>query len=223
MTFNLTEVRGYLAEKEIETKIFISIFYTVGIFGMLVPASFPLFTKLVPLALILNFLALSLFHPDILSKKSLLVFLFIYLLSFTIEVAGVNTGLLFGKYQYGNSLGIKLFNTPIIIGLNWLLLVYITSSAVERFRVNTILKIVLASSFMLVYDIILEQVAPKLDMWYFKVAAVPLQNYVAWFVISLILQSVIKLNRIRTENKLSLIILVSQLLFFLLLVIFLKQ
>ena len=223
MTFNLTQVWGYLAEKEIETKIFISVFYAVGIFGMLIPTSFPLFTKLVSLALILSFLALYVFHPDIKSRKSQLVFLFIYLLSFTIEVAGVNTGLLFGKYQYGNSLGIKLFNTPIIIGLNWLLLVYISSSVVERFRINTILKIILASSIMLAYDLILEQVAPQLGMWHFKVDVVPFQNYLAWFVIALLLQSVIKVNRIRTENKLSLTILVSQLLFFLILTIFLKQ
>lgn len=222
MSINLTKVRGSLEGKAIDTKAFIAIFYAVGIFGILVPILSPLFTKLIPLALILSFFALAVFHFDIKSKKSILVFLFIYLLGFTIEVVGVNTGLIFGKYQYGNSLGIKFFNTPIIIGLNWLILVYITSSVTERFRINNILKIITAASFMLVYDIILEQVAPRLDMWSFKDGNVPIQNYFAWFVFALILHTLIKVNRIKTENKLSLIILVSQLLFFFILAIFLK-
>lgn len=218
-----TEFREYIAEKEITTKIFISIFYAVGIFGMLVSSLFPLFAKLVPLALILSLLTLSVFHSDIKSKKSMLVFLFIYIFSYTIEVVGVNTGLIFGKYQYGHSLGLKLFDTPIIIGLNWLLLIYLTSSVIERLSLNTILKIVMSSSLMLVYDIILEQVAPRLNMWRFNNGDVPLQNYLVWFVTSLILHTVIKVNSIKTENKLSLIILVSQFLFFLILTIFLKQ
>ena len=222
MSINLTKVRGSLEGKVIDTKTFIAIFYAIGIFGILVPTLSPLFTKLIPLALILSFFALAVFHSDRKSNKSILVFLFIYLLGFTIEVVGVNTGLIFGKYQYGNSLGIKFLNTPIIIGLNWLIVVYITSSVIERFRINNILKIVIAASLMLVYDIILEQVAPRLDMWRFKDSNIPILNYFAWFVIALILHALIKVNRINTENKLSLIILVSQLLFFFILAIFLK-
>ncbi len=221
MNLNLTSVWKYFEKKEIEIKVFIPIFYAVGIIGMLVPALFPLFIKLVPFALILSFLTLTIFHRN--SLKSVIVFSAIYLLGFAVEVIGVNTGLLFGDYTYGNSLGIKLLSTPIIIGLNWLLLVYITASVFERFKIPNLAKIVLASSLMVGYDFILEQVAPRLDMWQFSDGVVPLQNYLVWFNFSIILHSLIKIFRINTENRLALIVLISQFVFFLVLAIFLKQ
>lgn len=222
MTFRLTAIWNYFEGKELEIKVFILIFYAVGIIGMLVPSLFPLFVKLVPFALILSFLALTVFHQD---RKQRLVFVFlaIYLLGFAIEVIGVNTGSIFGEYAYGNSLGIKLLNTPIIIGLNWLLLVYITSSVFEQFKLPNIAKIVLASSLMVGYDFILEQVAPMLDMWQFTDDNVPFQNYLVWFIFSLFLHSLIKLFRINTQNRLSSIVLIAQFVFFLVLAFFLKH
>jgi len=221
MTFNLKSVLNYLAKKEFEAKLFIPIFYAVGIIGMLVPALFPLFIKLVPFALILSFLALTVFHQDR-KQKSVFVFFAIYLLGFAIEVIGVKTGSVFGEYSYGNSLGIKLLNTPIIIGLNWLLLVYITSSIFEKFKMPNLSKIVLASALMVGYDFILEQVAPRLDMWQFTDDNVPFQNYLVWFLFSIVLHSLIKLFRINTQNRLSSIVLIAQFVFFLVLAIFLK-
>jgi len=222
MAFNLTSIWSFLEKKEVEIKLFIPIFYAVGIMGMLVPAFFPLFIKLVPFALILSFLVLTVFHHDR-KQKSVFVFLAIYILGFVIEVIGVNTGSVFGEYTYGNSLGIKLLNTPIIIGLNWLLLVYITSSVFEQFKMPNLAKIVLASSLMVGYDFILEQVAPRLDMWQFTDDNVPFQNYLVWFLFSLFLHSLIKLFRINTENRLALIVLISQFVFFLVLALFLKH
>lgn len=222
MSFYLTAVFNYLEKKEFEIKVFIPIFYAVGILGMLVPALFPLFIKLVPFALILSFLAITVFHHDR-KQKSVFVFLAIYILGFVIEVIGVNSGSIFGEYTYGNSLGIELLNTPIIIGLNWLLLVYITSSVFEQFKIQNLSKILLASFLMVGYDFILEQVAPRLDMWQFTDDNVPFQNYLVWFLFSLILHSLIKLFRINTENRLSSIVLIAQFVFFLVLAIFLKH
>lgn len=221
MAVSLTAIWNYIEKKEVEIKTFILIFYAVGIFGMLVPSLFPLFIKLVPFALILSFLFLTLFHRKI-DQKSGLIFFVIYILAFAFEVAGVNTGLFFGDYTYGGSLGIKLFNTPIIIGLNWLLLVYITSSVFERFKMLNLVKIVLASALMVGYDFILEQVAPRLDMWKFKNDDIPFQNYLAWFILSIVFHSLIKVFKINTENRLSLIIFNSQLVFFVLLAILLR-
>ncbi len=222
MTFNLKSAWNYLGKKEFEIKVFILIFYAVGIIGMLVPALLALFIRLVPFALILSFLALTVFHQDR-KQKSVFVFIAIYLLGFAIEVIGVNTGSVFGEYVYGDSLGTKLLNTPIIIGLNWLLLVYITSSVFEQLKVPNIAKIVLASFLMVGYDIILEQVAPRLDMWQFTDDNIPFQNYLVWFLFSIVLHSLIKLFRINTQNRLSSIVLIAQFVFFFVLAIFLKH
>jgi len=206
-----------------ETSLFFGIFYTVGIAGLIFPFSYELFLKLIPFALILSFVALSFFHTDKINLKSIILFSCIYLIGFSIEAIGVKTKIIFGAYHYGNSLGFKLFETPLIIGINWLFLVYTTSSVFQKFKIHLGFKIVLASLSMLIYDIVLEQVAPKMDMWHWKNETVPLQNYIAWFIIALFLNSLLKLFKINTQNKLALPILIYQFLFFVLLFIFLGK
>jgi putative membrane protein len=205
-----------------EVKKFFIIFYLAGITGVIVPFTNPLFLKLIPIALFLSFLALTIFHTNRMDLKTLIVLLSIYLLSFAIEVIGTNTGLIFGAYQYGNSLGFKVFNTPLIIGINWLLLVYMSSSVTEKISINVFSQMIIATSIMLGYDIILEQVAPEIDMWYWRNNLVPLQNYGAWFIIALGFHLIIKAFRIKTQNKLAMVLLICQFVFFLSLLLFFK-
>jgi putative membrane protein len=201
--------------------LFFVIFYAVGITGMLLPITFPLFVKLTPFALLLSSSALAFFHQGY-NLKAIAVFFTIFFFGFFIEVYGVNTGVVFGEYSYGNGLGVKLFNTPLIIGLNWLMLVYITSSIFERVKINTILKVILASAIMLGYDVIIEQVAPRLQMWEFSNNTIPAQNYASWFFFALFFHILVKIFGVQTKNQLSVAILVCQVLFFLILFITLK-
>ena len=46
----------------------------------------------------------------------------IYIIGILVEVLGVNLNIIFGDYYYGNSLGPKIYGTPLIIGVNWLTL-----------------------------------------------------------------------------------------------------
>jgi len=195
--------------------IFFVIFYSVGVIGIALPITFPMFIKLIPFALILSFAALVFFHSGKIDWKTTLFFLSIYIISFTVEAIGVNTGIIFGDYSYGGGLGLKLFETPFIIGVNWLFMVYTTAAVVEKWKLHSIFKIIVAASIMLLYDLVLEQVAPKLDMWHWKNEIIPLQNYMAWFALALIFHSVLKISNIKTQNKLALLILGCQFLFFL--------
>lgn len=197
---------------------FFVIFYLVGIIGMLLPLTFPLFIKLIPLALLLSSVALVFFHSPF-NTKTLVLFILIYLIGFFIESFGVNTGLIFGDYFYGESLGLKAFKTPLIIGLNWLLLIYITASILENTNWSTPVKVILASSIMLGYDLIIEQIAPRLQMWYWQNEQVPLKNYLAWFFIALFFHTLIRVFGVKIKNKLAPVILVCQILFFLILLI----
>jgi bisanhydrobacterioruberin hydratase len=202
--------------------IFFVIFYTVGVIGMALPFTFPLFIKLIPFALILSFVALVFFHSAKIDWKTILFFLSIYLTSFTVEAIGVNTGKIFGNYSYGDGLGLKLFETPFIIGVNWLFMIYTTTAMVEKWKLHSVFKIMVAASIMLLYDLVLEQVAPKLDMWHWKNEIIPFQNYMAWFALALIFHSVLKILNIKTQNKLAVLILGCQFLFFFLLLILFK-
>lgn len=204
-----------------KVKLFFMVFYAVGIAGMLIPYTFPLFVKLIPLALLLSSVTLALFHQTF-NTKSVILFAVIYFVGFFIEVTGVYTGIIFGHYIYGSSLGLKLFETPLIIGLNWLLLAYISASVFEKVKIHPALKIIGASVLMLGYDVITEQIAPVLDMWHWTDKTIPIQNFVAWFFMALVFQTAFRVFRIKTANRLAPVILICQILFFLILYISFK-
>ncbi len=70
----------------------------VGLYGFLSPELAPLFIKLVPFHLLLMLFLLVIFGYD--RSAGILVFAcIVYLAGFLIEVAGVNSGLIFGEYS----------------------------------------------------------------------------------------------------------------------------
>ena len=203
-------------------KFLVILFYAVGIAGMSLSFSQPFFIKLVPFALIFSTFILAIFHQGKWKTKTVALFATILLLGFLVEMIGVNTGAIFGNYRYGESLGVKIANTPLLIGLNWLLLVYVSASVVRKMKIPSVLKVVLASLAMLVYDIVLEQVAPKINMWHWENSIVPLQNYAAWFFIAVVFHALFSTFKIKSENRLASTVLLSQFIFFVTLSIFLK-
>lgn len=204
-----------------EVKKFIIIFYIVGTLGFLIPYTRELFIKITPFALILNVYLLALYHQTY-TRKTLLVFSIIYILGFLIEVIGVNTGVIFGNYQYGSGLGLKLFKTPLLIGINWLFLTYTSISILSNFRLNKLLIIVLAPFLMLIYDFVLEQIAPKMDMWSWQGSSVPIQNYISWYLIAVVFAGMMKIFGINTKNTMSGVVLICQFIFLVFLMLLLK-
>lgn len=219
MTEHQNNLINFILNYRKAVKAFFIVFYLVGVVGTWWSYTSHLFFNLIPLALLLSFTALLIFHEAKVTRNTIVGFIAIYLLSFFIEVIGVNTGLIFGRYVYGNSLGIKLFGTPLLIGINWLFLVYTTSSVLEGFKMPVLAKIGLAAALMLIYDIVLEQIAPMLDMWHWENGLIPLQNYVAWFVLALLFQSLLKILNVKVQNKFAFFIIICQFLFFLFLLI----
>ena len=193
--------------------LFLVIFYAVGFTGLSISVTRPFFIYLTPFALLLSSFIVGLFHSKF-SAKTIFVFIFIYIASFIVELIGVNTGSIFGHYTYGHGLGLKLFNTPLIIGLNWLLLVYVSNSVMELTTWNPVVKVFGASFLLLAYDVLLEQVAPQLAMWTFSELVVPMENYVAWFLLALLFSLVINLLKINTKNRIAPIVFGIQALFF---------
>ncbi len=205
------------------TKVFtfFAIFYFVGILGISMPFSSSLFMHLIPLALLLSTAAVLIFHTDY-SPRTILVFTIIFLTGFSLEVIGVKTGHIFGNYTYHNGLGLQLLNTPLIIGINWLLLTYIAYSTVDLLKTNKWTKIFFTASLLLTYDLILEPVAPLLNMWSWENNRVPVRNYIAWFVIALFFAALLKYSGINMKNRMAPVILICQLLFFTTILITLK-
>ena len=204
------------------TVLFFIIFYSVGLTGIMLPSSRQFFIQLTPFTLLLSLFGLFLFHSARFDMKTVAALLTIGIAGFAVEVAGVNTGLIFGGYTYGNTLGIKAFNTPLMIGINWIILVYASFSLVSNLSMHPGFKVLTASTVMLLYDIVLEHIAPVLDMWQWEGGSVPFQNYAAWFILSVIFHSFLHIMGIRAGSKIALPILLCQTVFFLLLILFFK-
>lgn len=200
--------------------IFLFIFYAVGILGFLIPFSHAYFISLTKWALILNLFLLILFHQNRISYKSMGIFLLIFFSSFIIEVIGVNTGVIFGVYNYGDGLGIKVANTPLLIGMNWLMLSYSIAVVLNPIKQAVWAKVLLGASGMLLYDLILEQSAGNLHMWFWENNQIPFQNYAAWFIVAVLMQMILYASKEKFNNQLALPTLISQGVFFLTLGLF---
>jgi bisanhydrobacterioruberin hydratase len=216
------ELSGYLKRHKPFVEAFLIIFYLVGFLGIVIPLTNPLFMKLFPVALILNIIVLLFFHEGLFNTPTILSLLIIGLSGYLIEVTGVHMSVIFGNYSYGNSLGIKVFNTPLLIGANWLMLTYAFSAITEEIRIPIFAKSLLASFLMVVYDIVLEYIAPLTDMWVFENGTAPFRNYIAWFIVALIFQLVLRMRLVRVKNSIALVIILIQLSFFAAQIIFFK-
>ena len=124
-----------------------------------------------------------------LHNKELLSIILIFWTGILVEFLGVNYGLLFGEYSYGKNLGPKLFEVPILIGMNWVILTVISGSISNYIsKGSKILSILLGSILMLFIDFFIEPVAPILDFWEFKNSIVPLSNYTGWLITGFVTQ-----------------------------------
>ncbi len=196
------------------------LFYMIGAAGFIFPGTRQFFSGMTPLTLILSAGFLIWFHRPGVSLKMLLIFGVIFVSSFFIEVAGVKTGLIFGAYSYGKGLGTKLFDTPLIIGLNWLMLVYCTKIIAEKIFKSKPVRLFFAPTLMVIYDLALEQVAPSLGMWTWSEGAIPFQNFIAWFLLSLLFHLLLQKSKTRFSNKLAAPVFIIQFLFFVILIVY---
>lgn len=191
------------------------VMHIVGIVGLLTPFQ-EYFRLLTPFNLLTSGFLLWLNHGE----RSLSFFKFaltVFVLGFGVEFLGVQYGFLFGSYTYGATLGPKLFGVPVIIGLNWLLVVYCIAVLTGSLPIPVFAKIFLGSFLAVLIDSLIEPVAMRFDFWSWKNGVVPVQNYIGWFIVSAIMLFFFHAFKVKAENKLALPYYFIQLFFFLIL------
>lgn len=195
--------------KQNRTKLIILILYTVGILIHFFCQSRPYALMLTtPFLLFIN--AFVIYHFFKGSKANLRTGIFLlaaFVITVFLEVVGAETGLVFGEYQYGDTMWLQLFNVPLVIGLNWVVLLVasynVSLKIAEYLKVkSSVFSILITSVFLTLLDYFIEPVAIELDYWHWQNIDIPLQNYLAWFLIALILTIGIKVFRIDMKNKL---------------------
>lgn len=209
------------------------LFHFFGIIGMLFWNK-NLFIQATPLNLLLMFVLLLWTQEDKNSSFILFVVIAVFI-GFMAEVTGVHTGLLFGNYSYGKALGIKFLEVPLIIGINWFVIIYcsgisiqtvlhklVKGVSVQNQKLSASLKIfsVIIDGAILAtfFDWLMEPIAIKLGFWHWNEGgAIPVYNYLCWFIISAALLTIFQFFNFRKRNKFAINLLLIQVMFFLLL------
>lgn len=137
--------------------------------------------------------------------------------TFVVEAVGTATGAIFGDYTYGATMRWQLADVPLVIALNWVVLILATNHVAAYLRRGAVLTSAVASLLIAVYDFFIEPVAIKLDYWTWAGGAIPFRNYVAWAVVALVFSLPLNLLNIRYRSPVLPVYLVVQLLYFILL------
>ncbi len=199
------------------------VLYAVGIFSLIFEVH-PQFIYLTPLNLVISFIIVLLSHPKW-DLRIASVLLICFLTGMGVEIWGVATGDVFGEYAYGEVLGPKLMGTPYTIGWNWMMLVYCVGTTVQQITdwelsplLNSFVKSILGALLLTSLDILIEPVAIIQGFWSWSAdGSIPIQNYIAWFLISFLLLMVYNLVLPQIKNKPAKTLLILQFIFFFLL------
>jgi putative membrane protein len=206
--------------------------HVVGLLGM-VGINRAWFVSLTPL----NLLLMSVLLVWTQERKSGNFYRFLliaFATGMTVEIIGVNTGLLFGRYTYGDVLGPGIGGVPLVIGMNWFVVMIASVSAYRkivavyrsRFKSSRGLdsgsgswrgESAAAAVLAVLFDWIMEPAATRLGFWTWGTdGSIPLFNYACWFLVSFFLVSVMRTLRAHAYNPFAINLLLIQAVFFLL-------
>ena len=189
---------------------FFNIIGSCALFSPLLKSSILLFT---PVNLLLIF-SLFFYVNNNYSRSFIFLCLQLFLFGFIVEVIGVNTGIIFGEYTYGKTLGLTLFSAPLIMGINWINLSLASFGIISFFTDKKLLLITLSSLLMVFLDYIIEPIAINLDFWSWEYITVPIHNYFGWFFCAIIAQLLIVFSKVKINKKIAFAVIGSQLSFF---------
>lgn len=171
------------------------------------------FAKLSWMNLLISGFILFLNHEQW-NTKIIIAITAVGVMGFIFEVIGVQTGMIFGEYAYGDALGRKWNGTPFVIALNWAMLCYFSVYTFSKWIKPWWLLSSVAALSLVMLDFIIEPVAVKLDFWTWSDPDIPLQNYLAWFVLAAVFNKLIALTKDTSENKLAPYLFLIQTIFF---------
>lgn len=204
------------------SKILIVVFHIIGFCGLTLEETRPFFLGLVPFHILLMAGVLFANFAKIPEKTTIAVVI-VVVLGYIVEVIGVHTGVIFGKYSYGYTLGFKVLSVPLTIGLNWFIVVFSVGGYLRSLlKSSKVLRTILGAFALVGLDFLIEPVAVKLNYWAWDGNIIPFQNYVGWFLVSLVMMAFYNYFDFKKTNPLYKTLFIAQLLFFIALNISLK-
>ena len=175
------------------------------------------FVLLTPLHLLLTAVLLTLTHRVEPRPRYLAWTVLCFVGGFGVEYLGVSQGWLFGDYRYTDVLGPSIAGVPLIIGVNWILVVYAVCASINRYlpTLSNFAKVAVAGLALVALDFLIEPVAIDLEFWIWAKGEPPLQNFIGWFIAGILQAAAFYIIIPKTQNRLAPILLLLQVAFFL--------
>lgn len=193
-------------------RIIIVALYAGGVVGLSIPEYQDLFLDLTPVQLLISLFLILSFHKGW-SDAFPIFAAATFWIGFGSELIGIHTGYLYGDYVYGQALGPKLWDVPIIIGVNWFILAYLTGTVFHKIP-NDYYAAFLGALAMTSLDYIIEPVAVELDFWAWKFDTIPPGNYAGWFGVSFLIHLIYRKANFEKSNPIAAFLLMALILFF---------
>lgn len=189
------------------------ILYSVGTYAFL--TEWTEVIQLTPVNLMISIIILLFSSRLLMDTRFILYCILAYTVGYGVELLGTQTGFPFGAYTYHGVLGLKLWDTPLLIGVNWLLLLLATRAIIDRFiDVNIWIGAIIGASLMVILDILIEPVAIRFDFWTWDLNSIPLSNYISWWIIAFFLHLLQRFLIQKYANPVAIALFIIQLLFF---------
>lgn len=160
--------------------ILLTVLYVIGLIGIN-STYVDFFKQISPLQILSCSFLVFAFAKD--QKTLFLKLLIVSVLGFAIELIGVSKGFPFGDYFYGANLGPKLWGVPLVIAINWSILIYSAKLISTRLTKNSFIQAFITATLIVVLDFFIERVAMDLDFWHWTNGIAPIKNYCSWFLI----------------------------------------
>ncbi|RYY36915.1 MAG: carotenoid biosynthesis protein [Sphingobacteriaceae bacterium] len=194
--------------------VFIILFHTVGILGFAIVKTRALFLTLVPFHLLLMAALVIKSHNKI-NKRFIVFFIIACITGYGVEWIGTSTGLLFGSYGYGKTLGTQVLGVPLLMGVLWFLMVYSAGVAMRLSGIkHKLLRALTGAVLLTLLDWLIEPIAMRFDYWDWQNDVIPFTNYVCWFIISFVLLCVFELCWFKKQSGVAAVFLFTQFIFF---------
>ncbi len=194
--------------------ILIFLFHLVGLVGFFIPILKPLFLDLVPWHLLSMFVVLGYSHRKMNADFWIFTAL-ICIIGFAAEWIGVHKALLFGNYTYGETLGVKVDEIPLTIGMVWFLLIYSTGVLMQYSRIKYVLiRVIIGAAILVGLDKLIEPAAMRFDYWHWAHNTIPDENYICWFFLSMFMLLIFEIFRFRRQSIVGAVLLIVQFIFF---------
>ena len=176
------------------------------------------FLPATPITILVSSLVVFLRYEKYRSSR-VVAFIVIAVLAYLIELYGVKSGNLFGTYSYGENLGWKLFDVPLIIGVNWAVLIMVAQQLTTHYIGvnNRFFSAISVATIMTMFDLLLEVLAPQFDFWSFThLNYAPMENFIGWFGVSFCF-GLYSYSHFRNQNRTAVLYGIAQLVFFMIL------